>query len=72
MDNTVGSYSTRVPVENDVSMSDLGGQHRLDIDHLTIADGRLHAPTGRLEANTLALVQQPDTKVGEQVMRSEG
>jgi hypothetical protein len=71
MDNTVGSYSTWAPVEDDVSMSDLGRQHRLYIDHLAITDGRVHAPTVRLEPNTLALVQQPDTDIGKQVMRRE-
>jgi hypothetical protein len=56
IDNTVGSYSTRAPEENDVSMSDLRGWHRLYIDDLTVADGWIHATAVRLETNTLAVL----------------
>jgi hypothetical protein len=41
------------------------------MDHLAITDGWIHAPTVRLETNTLANVQQPDTDIGKQVMRRE-
>jgi hypothetical protein len=52
LNDAMGNDAILHPIEDNISFLDLERLHRLNLDNLSIFDGRIHTVASRLETNT--------------------